>query len=301
MSKEELDRIIAEFASAPPLPTDDVAGWRRLYDHPDPRYATADDVRVEPVVAGAVKGEWLIPSAAGKAVVLYFHGGGYCFRSPATHRHMVAELARLADARAFSLDYRLAPEHSFPAAVDDALACVVWLYAQGVEAKDLVLAGDSAGGGLAFASLLNLRDRDEAMPAGAIGLTPWVDLAMSDETLARYAADDPKNSPDDLVRLARMYLQGADGRDPLASPLFADLSRLPPLCVLAAPRDRLFGEAKAFAAAARAHRVEVTLGIWDGMIHVWPIHWQRLGEGRDALERMAEFVRERTGGSEHLG
>src|SRR5215467_1876317 len=187
---------------------------------------------VDPVDAGGVPAEWVAaPGVSPGRVLLYLHGGAYQIGSPATLRRLVALLSGAAQARALSLDYRLAPEHPFPAAVDDAVVAYRWLLAGGTDPARIVIAGDSAGGGLALGTLVALRDAGEPMPAAAVLLSPWTDLALTGESLRTRAAIDMLIKPGGMHQAADVYLAGEDPRHPYASPLYADLRGLPPLLI----------------------------------------------------------------------
>ena len=179
--------------------------------------------------AGGVPAEWVTAGVADGRVVMYLHGGAYQLGSPATLRHLVALLSAAAQARAFSVDYRLAPEHPFPAAVDDAVAAYRWLLAAGHDPASIAIAGDSAGGGLTLATLVALRDSGDRLPAAAVAMSPWTDLALTGESLRTRADADVMITPAGMQQTATLYLAGADPRHPYASPLYADLHGLPPI------------------------------------------------------------------------
>ncbi|HAJ36252.1 MAG TPA: hypothetical protein DCL15_11215, partial [Chloroflexi bacterium] len=220
-------------------------------------------------------GEWLTPPHVdARRVVLYLHGGGYVSGSPATHLAVTTQLAQAAGARLFALDYRLAPEHPFPAALEDAWAVYWWLLTEEhVAPAQIVVAGDSAGGGLTLALLLALRDAGMPLPAGAVGLSPWLDLTLSGATLTANAATDYLNR--DILRAsAQMYSQGHVLDDPLLSPLYADLRGLPPLLLQAGGAEMLLDDSRRFAMRAHAAGVDVKLAIFPHMVHVWHFTWR---------------------------
>jgi monoterpene epsilon-lactone hydrolase len=252
--------------------------------------------RATPVAAGGVPCEWVAgPGADDGTVVVYLHGGGYVLGSAVTHRGLAARLAAACGATALVVDYRLAPEHPFPAAVDDAVAAYQWLLARGVDPGRIVLAGDSAGGGLAAATLVALRDARTPLPAAGVLLSPWVDLEAGGASLATNAGADPMVDPGALRLAAAAYLGDVPARHPLASPLHAGLARLPPLLVQVGTREVLLDDAVRFAARARAAGVDVALERWDGMIHVWHAFAPLLPEATDALDAIGAFVRGRVG------
>ena len=230
------------------------------------------------------------PAEHGSGTFLYFHGGGYAIGSPASHRHLVGALAAASRTRAFALDYRRAPEHPFPAAVDDALAGYRGLLDVGIAPGSIVLGGDSAGGGLTVATLIAIRDRGLALPAAAVCISPWTDLTNEAESYRTLAERDPLVFQEDIDRWGAAYLAGADPRTPLASPLHADLSGLPPLLIQVGSEEVLLDDSRGLAARCEAAGVEATLEVWDGMIHVW--HWfgEYLDEAGSAVRRVGEYV-----------
>lgn len=256
------------------------------------QYSLPPDVQVEPVDAGGVPAEWTRTQAADPGrVILFLHGGGYVSGSIRSHRHMVAQAGREAAAYTLALGYRLAPEHPFPAALTDAVAGYRWLLAQGFAAENIALAGESAGGGLAVAALVTLRDSGEPLPSCAWLSSPWVDLENAGATMATKADVDPLISKPYLAELAAMYLGAADPRLPLASPLHANLRGLPPMLIQVGSAETLLDDAVRLAAAAGAMEVRVTLQVWPGMIHAWHLFFPQLEPGRRALAQVGAFVR----------
>ncbi len=237
------------------------------------------------------------PAANPARVILYLHGGGYVMGSINTHRELGQRLSRAAAARVLLIDYRLAPEHPHPAAVEDATRAYRWLLSRGVSPSRLVVAGDSAGGGLTVATLLAARDSGLPLPAAGVCLSPWVDLEGVGESMTTKAAADPLVQRDGLRRMGALYLNGQDPRTPLASPLYADLSGLPPLLIQVGTAEALLDDSTRLAERAREAGVEVDLEPWDDMIHVWQAFAAVLPEGQQAIERIGQFIRERTAGS----
>jgi acetyl esterase/lipase len=255
----------------------------------------ADDVRCEPVDAGGIPAEWLTPADAGtERVILYLHGGGYVLGSINTHRELVSRIARASGARALLIDYRLAPEHPFPAAVEDATAAYRWLLGQGIAPERLVIAGDSAGGGLTVATLVALRDADDPLPAAAVCLSPWVDLEAIGESMTTKAEGDPNIQRNLVTMLAAAYLAGADPRSALAAPLYADLSGLPPLLIQVGTSETLLDDSTRLAAKAEAEGVTATLRPYDEMIHVFQM-FAMLPEAREAVEEIGAYIRRHAG------
>jgi acetyl esterase/lipase len=246
-------------------------------------------VSVEKVDISGMAAEWLTPETVHGGTLLYLHGGGYIICGPDTHRPMVATLARRAGARALVIDYRLAPEHPFPAAVEDACKAYRWLIAQGVAPESITVAGDSAGGGLTLALLLSLRNAGDPMPAGAALLSPWTDLAMSGWTHVTHAKLDPMLSVEGALLAARHYLQGALPTDPLASPLYGEFGGLPPLLIHVGEREILLDDSVRLAERARAAGVSVEIKTWQGMPHVFQA-FGFLPEARAALAEIGDFL-----------
>ena len=248
----------------------------------------ADAVSVE-VDADGVAAEWVsIRDTQTDRSVLYLHGGAYVMGSRNTHRGLAARIARSARARVLLADYRLAPENPFPAAVDDAVACWRWLLKQGHEPDGTAIAGDSAGGGLALATLLSLKDSGDALPACAVALSPWTDLEGSGPTARKGAVDDPMLTPEGLVASGLQYA-GENLRNPLASPLHGDLGGLPPLLLQVGTREILLSDSTRFADRARACGVDVTLEVEEGLIHVWQM-FAGVPEADSAIGRVGAFI-----------
>jgi monoterpene epsilon-lactone hydrolase len=249
---------------------------------------------VEAVMAGGVPSEWVRPATAvaTDACVFYLHGGGYVLGSVNTHRALASHLAWRTGLPVLVVDYRLGPEHPFPAALDDALAAYEWVLAQGFAADRVVVAGDSAGGGLTLATLLALRDRNLPLPAAAVPISPWTDLTLSGDSMDALDAQDPMVRRPGLQRMADWYLGDQDAKDPLASPVFADPTGLPPMLIHVGEIETLLDDATRFAAAAIDAGVDVTLEVWPEMIHVWHAFGPMVPESDAAVTRIAEFVAE---------
>ena len=294
MADRGIDVVRAHLAKLPPSDSLTIAERRAQYERAEKVFPTPPDVKVERVSAPAAPAEWLRPpSAVPGRVVLYLHGGGYVIGSPRSHRHLAAAIAGAAGASALLLDYRLAPEHPFPAAVEDATAAYRWLLDQAIAPERIVIAGDSAGGGLTVATLLALREARVPLPAGGVCISPWVDLTCSGASYATKAAADPIVRRAGVEEMARAYLGATPPRTPLASPLFADLRGLPPLLIHVGSDEVLLDDAVQLAERAKAAGVDATLEIYDRMIHVW--HWflPMLDEAQTAVEAIGRFVRSR--------
>lgn len=268
--------------------------WRQAYDGLGALLPAAEGVGVDEVDAGGVRAEWI--GTGDGPVVVYVHGGGYCIGSLNSHRSMLTHLASALGGRVLAVDYRLAPEHPFPAALDDACAAYRWVLAGGTDPARVVVAGDSAGGGLTVATLVALRDAGVPLPAAGVCLSPWTDLTLSGATIAEKADDDPMVHAEDLAHWAAAYA-GAD-HDPGApglSPLFADLSGLPPLLVEVGTAEVLLADARRLAERARAVGVDVTLFEGEDLIHVWHFFAGAVPEADEGIARVGRFIGERVG------
>ncbi|HWV01630.1 MAG TPA: alpha/beta hydrolase [Devosia sp.] len=248
--------------------------------------------RFQSVETGGVKSEWMeMPLIDRDRVVLLLHGGGYNAGSPRTHRKMAAQFSRAAHARVLVPDYRLAPEHPFPAAVKDALSAYGWLLKQGIPEAQLIVAGDSAGGGLTLSLLLALREAGAKMPRCAVTLSPWTDLSCSSPTYERLRKLDPIIDKEGLSEAGLWYAGDRNPRDPMASPLFADLRGLPPLLVHVGGDETMLDDSRIFVERARAAGVEVTFKIYDGMWHVHHSGAPEVPESVAAYNDIAAFIR----------
>jgi acetyl esterase/lipase len=250
-----------------------------------------DGTRCEPVDGVGVPAEWIEgPRSDRESVLLYLHGGGYAIGSIATHRGLAARIAQAAGIRALIIGYRLAPEHPFPAAVDDATAAYRFLLDQGIAPERIAIGGDSAGGGLTFATLVALRDAGTPLPAAAVALSPWVDLEGTGESMTTKAAADPLADPRGLRRMAGLYLNGVDPKTPTASPLHADLSRLPPIYVQVGTAETLLDDAVRIAERARRAGVAVELEPFEDLIHVFQALAPFVPEALEAIEKLGAFL-----------
>ena len=291
-SPEHESLVAALLASGSGPPPTDVHAMRAAMASLAGAFASTpapSDVEIEPVEASGVPAFWFLPpDARDDRAMLYLHGGGYVMGSVSTHRSLIARLARATGWRCLALDYRLAPEHPFPAAIDDVVAAHRWLQRRGIPAARIVFAGDSAGGGLVLGSLVALRAAGEALPAAAIALSPLADLQLSGASVTR-VTNDPLVPVDGTRLMASAYLAGADPRDPRASPIHADYRGLPPLLIEVGTREVLLDDARRVAERAREAGVPVELYVGEGLTHVWPLHPQ-LPESAESIERIARFV-----------
>ena len=293
MAQGEIDAVRALLSSTPrPV------GWserRKRLDEVGAIWPVADDVEFTEVNVNGVPGEYsIVPGSDASRVLLYFHGGGYCSGSIQSHRCLVTEAGRAARMRTLAVGYRLAPEHPFPAAYDDALTAWRFLRNEGIAAAHIAIGGDSAGAGLSLALILRLRDAHEELPACAWLISPWIDLTMSGSTLASKAAVDPLIHKEYLNELAETYLPaGMDRKDRRVSPLYADLRDFPPMLIQVGSDETLLDDATRLAARAGAANIAVTLEIWPHMIHAWPLWNAHLEDGRLALANAGVFIRAR--------
>ena len=295
MAAHEIE-VVRALLTSKPRPD----GWserRARLDEVGAVWPVAKDIALESVDAGGAPAEFsLAPGGDPAKVLLFFHGGGYCSGSIVSHRRMVTEAGRACGVRTLAVGYRLAPEHPFPAALDDAIGAWRYLRGTGIEAGKILVGGDSAGAGLTLALIQQLRAAGEALPACGWLVSPWTDLTMSGATLSAMDADDPLIHKGYLEELAAAYVPaGMDRKDPRLSPLFANLAGLPPLLVQVGSEETLLADATRFAEAAGAARVPVALEIWPDMIHAWPLWNARLEAGRRALAHLGAFVRDPVG------
>ncbi len=260
------------------------------------------DVTVPSVDVDGISGEWVARAdrETSGTVILFLHGGGHNAGSCRTHRDLGARLAEAASARVLLIDYRLAPEFPFPAALEDAVAAYRWLLRTGFAPDRIVLGGDSSGGGLALAALVKLRDDGEPLPAAAFLVSPWVDLTLSDSSIQSRATVDPLVSIEGLRAAARYYLDDHDPRDPLASPLYANLHGLPPLLIQVGDHELLLGDASRLYETAKSAGVDVELEIWNEMWHVWHGWAGDLPEGREAFACIGQWLSRHTRGAQDL-
>ncbi len=248
------------------------------------------------VMANGVPGEWIIPAGAeSERVILYLHGGAYNAGSTRSHRALAGNIAYAARARALTIDYRLAPEHPYPAALVDAFSAYKWLLDLAIRPGQVTITGDSAGGGLTIALLVALRERRIPMPAAAVVLSPWTDLSASGESWQENAKSDYLIHGAKLKEAARLYLKDASPQTPLASPVYANLEGLPPLLIQVGSEEVLLSDSLRLAENARLSSVDVTLEVWEGMPHVWQFAASFLPEARQAIEKIGGFILERAG------
>jgi epsilon-lactone hydrolase len=274
-----------------------VAQMRADWDH---LFSATGDASVEPVECAGVPCQWIAaPGARVDKVIVYLHGGGFQVGSLASHRELMAELSAAAGARVLGVAYRLAPEHRYPAALEDTLAVWDWLRAHGFRARDIALAGDSAGAGLALSALLALQDKGHDLPAAALLMSAWTDLTASGDSYETRAAADPIHQRPMILAMARNYLgKTGDANDPLVSPLMASpaqLRGLPPMLLQVGDRETVLSDSEAFARKAREAGTDARCESWPGMIHVFQQFPAELHEARQAIASAGQFL------AAHLG
>lgn len=297
MSVERLKHLVRERAKRGALSLED---RRKIMDGNAEQFPVPAGVAIRRADLGGLGAEWAIPDgltdeAGAGNTLLYFHGGGYVVGSTVSHRHIVSRIALAAKARVLSVDYALAPENPFPAAVKDGVKAYRWLLDQGQKPEQIALAGDSAGGGLAAATLLAVREEGLPLPAGAALISPWSDLTCATGSYETRAEADPMILPEGIRELANVYLTGADPRDPLASPNFGNLAGLPPLLIQVGDDEVLLDDSRNLAARAREAGVDVDLEVAPDMFHVWHAFYQMFTPGEEAIERMGSWLAARWG------
>jgi acetyl esterase/lipase len=252
----------------------------------------AKDVKCTKVDAAGVPSIWIsTPDVIDEQVILYLHGGGYVAGSIKSHENLAARLSRLSKSRVLLIDYRLAPEHVFPAAIEDSTKAYRWLVShEKILPKNMIIGGDSAGGGLTIATLVKLRDEGDALPAAAVCLSPWTDLAITGDSVKTNADIDPFVPADSLELMAKEYYGDEDPKNPLVSPLYANLEGLPPLLIQVGTAEVLLDDSVRVAKCAKEAGVEVQLEIWQDMIHVFSAFAEWAPEGQQGIEQIGEFI-----------
>ena len=296
MASIELQKLLENIRAAGSF-DGDLMTMRKMMSRA-PAYPKPEDITWEPLDAAGVPAEWVTPDDCepGRALV-YFHGGGYATGTLESTRALSSHVARAARARVLAVDYRLAPEHPFPAAVDDGVRAYRFAISEGHAPEAIALCGDSSGGGLVLATLIALRDLGDPMPGTAICMSPWTDLTLSGNSLQVNGDADPMVSATTLALMADAYLGEVDRRSPTASPLFADLTGLPPLLLQVGSSELLLDDTTRFAERAEAADVDVTVEIWDDVFHVWHSFADLLPEARDAIAHIGTYADQRLGGA----
>ena len=295
MPSPEFDKVMEMIRARGEEVRTTIEDHRLSYERIMAKMPMDDDISTERVGAGGVPAEWIVaPEAQDGRVMLYLHGGGYAFGSMRTHRVMLAHISRAATARVLGLDYRLAPECPFPAPVEDSIAAYRWLLSNGANPRKIVIGGDSAGGGLMVALLVALRYLGEPMPAAGVGISSWTDMEATGQSFIDNAEVDPSVNRDRILNIAKIYMAGKDLKAPLASPIHADLTGLPPLLLQVGSIETLLDDTNELAKRARAAGVEVEVDVWDDMPHVWHHFAPILPEARQAIQRIGEFMLKHT-------
>ena len=273
----------------------EIPQMRRDIDQRGRDFGLQGDVVVEPIEANGVRAEWTsTPGADASSAILYVHGGGYVIGSLDSHRHLAAEIGRAAGARTLAVDYRLAPEHPFPAPVEDTVAAYRYLLSSGIQPARIALAGDSAGGGLVVGAMLAFRDAGLPLPGCGWCISPWVDMEALGASFTDLAETDPTVQKANILAMAEWYMGGADPRHPHAAPIYGDLRGLPPLLIQVGAAETLLDDSLGLARLAGIANVTVDLQIWPEMIHVWHLYHPMLTAGRRAIEAGGGFVRNHT-------
>ena len=290
MADPEITALRALIASRPR--STELTQRRKDIDERGRNFGLATDVIVTKVSANGVASEWTAtPDAASDKAILYLHGGGYVIGSLDSHRHLAAEAGRAAGTRTLAIDYRMAPEYPFPAAVDDTVAAYRYLLSNGIAPGNIALAGDSAGGGLVVGALLAIRDAGLTLPGAGWCISPWVDMEATSKSFIDRAETDPTVQAAGILEMAGLYLAGGDPRSPYAAPVYGDLRGLPPLLIQVGAAETLLDDALWLAREAGKADVIVDLQIWPEMIHVWHLYHPVLAAGRRAIVSGGSFVR----------
>lgn len=250
-----------------------------------------DDTLCQPVKINQIPAEWISCTRSNKGVILYLHGGAYTLGSINVHREFLTRLACATECKILAINYRLAPEHAFPAALEDSLEAYRWLLQQGFNPSQIIIAGDSAGGGLAVSTLVSLRDAGDPLPITAICFSPWLDLSLSGNSIQENAKSDPILNAALLNNYARYYCAGKETTTPLISPLYANLEGLPPIMLQVGSDEILLDDSVRFTEVAHKAGVDVTLKVWEGMFHVFQIV-PFLPETPKAINQVAEFLKD---------
>ena len=276
-----------------PMPADDLEAAAKQFDEMAPRAAADIDLDTV-VVEGIPCLRYTPPGADTSRIIMFLHGGGYVFGSLRSHEGLVGEIARAGGCSAIAVDYRLAPAHPYPAAVEDSVKVYEWLLANDYAANKISIAGDSAGGGLTIATLVQLKEAGAPLPGAAVCMSPWTDLACAGDSYQSRADKDPILNEEMLRQLGEVYAAG-NLSAPTASPIHADLSGLPPLLIQVGEAEVLFSDAETLHHNAQSAGVDSTFEEWDAMIHVWHAFYPMLADGRRAISRIGEFVRAQAG------
>lgn len=292
MPSEAFDALVTMLSGVritPDMPTEDTrTGW----DAMELMLPHAPGVAIDDVTVAGRRARWATPDGARGTTILHLHGGGYVIGSAKSHTPFATHLAATTGARVLLLDYRLAPEHPAPAAIDDAAAAYAELLASGIEPGDIVFSGDSAGGGLALATIARLRDTLVPLPSGVVLLSPWTDATGDYESMRTKVDEEVILTPELLAHWGGMYAGSLPADDPQMSPIFGDLEGLPPIHIQVGTREVLLDDARRFAERATGAGCRVELVECEGLIHIWPVLGAGIvPEAQEALDRIAAFLR----------
>ena len=296
MARPEVEALREQFRQTDVLGMSSVADMRQALEQIAVVDPTPADVHCERIQVSGVDAEFIRPPGIRiDRVILYLHGGGYVIGSVNSHRALIARIATVARVQALGLDYRRAPEHPFPAPIEDATAAYQWLMSQGFKAKQIAIAGDSAGGGLVIAALVKIRDANLPLPSCGVALSPWTDLEAIGESYATRREVDTMCHREGILNLARIYLAGQSARNPLASPLYANLQGLPPVLIHVGEAETLLDDSTRLVERARAQGVEIKLKTYKDMPHVFQLFLPTIAESRESISEIGHFV------ASHLG
>ncbi len=295
-SSPQLDRVIGIMEDIRSNPPADIYEARAVLDQAFAVYQPASDVTVFEIDADGVPCQWITaPGVPQDRLIIYLHGGAYATCSSTTHKDLISRLSLASGAAALGVDYRMAPEYLFPAAVEDSIAAYNWALGHGFEPGNIVLAGDSAGGGLVVSVLLAARDAALPLPAAGVCFSPWVDLECTGESMSVNDHSDAFIKYEGLFARAQSYLGEADPKHPWASALYADLHGLPPLLIHVGSAETLLDDSTRLAILAKDSGVDVSIKIWDDMVHVWQLFASVLPEGQQSIDESGKFIRSKLG------
>jgi monoterpene epsilon-lactone hydrolase len=286
-------RILTKYLVAPKFNHNKtIDEWRSGMESLAKLASLPSKTRVEKITLNSIPAEWICAEDAREdRIILYLHGGGYNVGSPNTHRELAANISMASGAKVLLPDYRLAPEHPFPSALEDAISVYRWLLDTGLKGKNIAIVGDSAGGGLSIATSISLRDAGELLPASIDCLSPWTDLEMSGKSIKTHAEIDPMLNLQSLKIMASNYIGDADPRSPLISPIHADLKGISPLLIHVGSDEMLLDDSTRIAEKAKKAGVDITLKIYDQMWHAWHLNARLMPEAKNAIEELSSFIR----------
>jgi len=287
----EFEKFYQTIVSATPKGDQTIAQIRQSFEKMMADFRVPSDIQIREISIGRLAAYWIeAPGARKDGVILFFHGGGYTAGSTLSHQDLLGRLSRGSQYAVLGVNYRLAPEHPFPAAVEDAVLAYEYLLGT-FRPDEIIVAGLSAGGGLALALLLALKEKNFTLPKAALGFSPWVDLTTSQPSI-QGNKDNDMLKPSRVIGASAMYLSGGDPKKPLASPLFGDLEGLPPIYIQIGSREILLSENKLFVERAKKSGTAASLEIFEGMFHAWPLFASKLPEGQLAIDKACAFLKQ---------